>query len=236
MGFRSEGFVVVRNGLTQAGLEELLRLSRLHEARAMPTVRGRSWGECQLKYLDELRAIDFVTPGLRREIEGIGFAKPWQVLAQDFAHPHLTYSFQTTASGVAFEQHTDGAPKGVTSVAQPELIMGALLEDVPSPECGPFLYWPGSHLDAIDHLQGSQHSLLVDRVRTIPPADGPPRPFLGRAGDAIICHRLLRHGTAARTAGGVRRMAFFRLGNEFLAEGARVGDTAFARLYGHQSG
>src|SRR6266545_2056940 len=88
MGFRSEGFVVFKNGLTDAGLEELHRLSKVHEAQAIPTIAGRSWGECQLKYQEQLREIDVVTPGLKREIEEIGFAKSWQVLAQDFAHPH----------------------------------------------------------------------------------------------------------------------------------------------------
>ena len=139
MGFRSEGFVVFKNGLTDAGLEELHRLSKVHEAQAIPTIAGRSWGECQLKYQEQLREIDVVTPGLKREIEEIGFAKSWQVLAQDFAHPHLTYSFRTNAPGVAFEQHTDGAPKGATCVAQPEFILGILLEDVPSARFGPFL-------------------------------------------------------------------------------------------------
>lgn len=231
MTFRSEGFVVFRSGLTDAGLGELHRLSEVHEAQAIPTIAGRSWGECQLKYLDHLRAIDIVVPGLEREIADIGFDKPWRVLASDFAHPHLTYSFQADASSsLALEQHTDGAPKGADRVAQPEFLMGVLLEDVPSADCGPYVYWPRSHVIAVEHLERSPDSLLVDRVRSIPPAEGQPTPFLGRAGDVIVAHRLLRHGTAARTASGVRRMAFFRLGNEFLPVGARVGETSFARL------
>jgi hypothetical protein len=231
MTFRSEGFVVFRNGVTDIGLKELHRLSKAREAEAIPTIAGRSWGECQLKYLDDLRAIDIAGSALKRKIEDIGFAKPWQVLASDFAHPHLTYCFQAGARpGLALEQHTDGAPKGADCVAQPELLMGALLEDVPSPECGPYVYWPKSHLHAIDHLERAPESLLVDRVRSIPPSGGTPSSFLGCAGDVIVAHRLLRHGTASRSSSGVRRMAFFRLGNEFLPVGARVGDTSFARL------
>ena len=95
-----------------------------------------------------------MTSTLKRKIEDIGFAKPWQVLASDFAHPHLTYCFRAdTPPGLALEQHTDGAPKGSDCVAQPEFLMGVLLEDVPSPECGPYVYWPKSHLRAIDHLE-----------------------------------------------------------------------------------
>ena len=230
MGFRSEGFVVFKDGLTDAGLEELQRLSKVHEGPATPTTAGRSWGECQLKYQEYLREMEIVTPALRREIEEIGFSKSWQVLAMDFAHPHLTYSFQTNAPGMALQQHTDGAFKDATCVAQPELLMGILLEDVPSPEAGPYVYWPKSHLGAIEHLQGLPQSVLLDRFRTIPVAQGAPSPFLGRTGDVIVVHRLLQHGTVTRTASGIRRMVFFRLGNEFLPVGARVADTSFARL------
>lgn len=231
MGFRSEGFVVFESGVTDAGFKELHRLSTLHEAEAMPTIAGRSWGECQLDGLEHLPAMDIVTSGVRQAIEGMGFSKPWQVLALDFAHPHLTYSFQTTASGTALGQHTDGLwPPSGDRIAQSEFLLGVLLAPVPSSECGPYVYWPKSHLDAIDHLEQSPESVLADRFRSIPPAVGTPTPFLGRAGDVILVHRLLRHGTVTRTASGVRRMAFFRPGHEFLAAGARVCDTSFARL------
>jgi hypothetical protein len=229
MGFRSEGFFVFRNGMTKDSLGELQRLSELHENQATPTIVGRSWGEYLLKDVPKLRTGDVVTPGLKREIEAVGFAKSWSVLAQDFKSPQLTYSFRTKALALALDQHTDGAPKGATCVAQQDFLLGVLLNDVPSTESGPYVYWPRSHLDAIDHLEKSQGSELLHRVRTIPPAAGPPSPFLGRAGDVIVAHSLLRHGTAWRTSSGVRRMAFFRLGHELLPVGARVCDTSFAR-------
>jgi hypothetical protein len=233
MGFRSDGFIVFENGLTGAGFDELSRLSRLHEAEATPTIAGRSWGECQLDHIEHLPAMDIVTSGLRQAIEEIGFGKPWPVLALDFARPHLTYSFQTGTgvSGLALNQHTDGLwPPTADHVAQSEFLMGVLLGPVSSFDCGPYVFWPNSHLDAIDHLDRSPESVLADRFRTIPPGAGRPTPFLGHAGDVIVVHRLLRHGTAARTSPGVRRMAFFRLGHEFLAARARVGDTSFTRL------
>ncbi|MCF8532020.1 MAG: phytanoyl-CoA dioxygenase family protein [Reyranella sp.] len=231
MGFRSDGFVVFKNGLTDEGFTELLRLSKLYEAEAIPTTAGRHWGECLLKRVEHLRAMDIVTSDVRQAIEDIGFSKPWPVLALDFAHPQLTYSFQTDASGLALNQHTDGLwPPSANYVAQCEFLLGVLLEHVPSFECGPYVFWPKSHLDAIDHLEQSPESVLADRFRTIPPAVGVSASFLGRAGDVIVAHRLLRHGTASRTSAGVRRMVFFRPGQEYLAVGARVCDTSFARL------
>jgi hypothetical protein len=231
MGFRSEGFVIFRSGLTDVALQELHRLSRAHEARAMPS-DGRSWGECQLTDLRHPRAAEMIKPALKRVIEGLEFGTPWQVLEGDLAHPQLTYSFQTEAlPGLALREHTDGLwPPTADSVARSEFLLGALLEDVHSRECGPYVYWPKSHQGAIDHLERLPESVLADRFRTIPAGVGTPAAFLGRAGDVIVAHRLLRHGTAARTSSGVRRMAFFRLGHEYLAVGARVRDTSIARL------
>ena len=235
MGFRANGFTVFENGLTGAGLDELSRLSRLHEAAATPTIAGRSWGESQLDHIGHLAAMDVVTPAVRQAIGEIGFGKPWPVLASDFARPHLTYSFQadcsrSDVSGLALNQHTDGLwPPTSDRIALPEFLLGALLEPVSSVDGGPYVFWPKSHLDAIDHLERSPDSVLAHRFPTIPPGAGMPTPFLGRAGDVIVVHRLMRHGTAVRTSPGVRRMAFFRLGHEFLAAGTRVRDTSIAR-------
>ena len=168
MGFRSEGFVIFRSGLTDVALQELHRLSRAHEARAMPS-DGRSWGECQLTDLRHPRAAEMIKPALKRVIEGLEFGTPWQVLEGDLAHPQLTYSFQTEAlPGLALREHTDGLwPPTADSVARSEFLLGALLEDVHSRECGPYVYWPKSHQGAIDHLERLPESVLADAIRSM---------------------------------------------------------------------
>ena len=231
MSFRSDGYAVFGNGLTAVALLELLALSYRHEAPSRPG-DGRTWGEQQLHDVATPLPAEVLTAEAKAWIGGLGFAAPWRKLEPDMAHPQLTYSFEAASLGaLALREHTDGLwPPDSDHVARSEFLLGAILEDVPSLSHGPYVCWPGSHLHAIDHLEARSTDDVADGFRTLPEGRGMPMPILGRAGDIVVAHRLLRHGTAPRARPGVRRMTFFRLGHRVLPKGTRVCDSAMTQL------
>lgn len=231
MTFRRHGYAVFRNGLSAAGLRELQALSHRHEAGSRPDT-ARSWGEHQLLDVSTPPPADMLTAEAKAWIGSLGFAAPWCDLEPDMAHGQLTYSFFTDRPDtLALREHTDGLwPPDSDRVARNEFLLGAILEDVTSPADGPYVCWPGSHLQAIDHLEKQWTADVADGFRTLPQCEGTPTPILGGAGDVVVAHRLLRHGTAPRSRPGVRRMVFFRLGHRMLPAGTRVGDSAMTQL------
>ncbi|WP_291990509.1 phytanoyl-CoA dioxygenase family protein [Luteitalea sp.] len=231
MTFRSDGYAVFPAGLTDEALRGLLALSHRHEAASRPG-DGRTWGERQLHDVATPAPAEMLTAAARAWIAGLGFAARWRDLEPDMAHPQLTYSFQVASPvTLALREHTDGLwPRDSDRVARSEFLLGTILEDVPSLAHGPYVCWPGSHREAIDHLDALSADDVADGFRTLPDGRGRPMPILGRAGDIVVAHRLLRHGTAPRAFPGVRRMAFFRLGHRMLPAGTRVRDSAMTQL------
>jgi len=231
MTFRQQGYAVFRNGLGAAALRELQALSDRHEATARPDP-GRPWGEHQLLDITVPPPDEVLTAHAKAWIGSLGFAAPWRDLEPDMAHGQLTYSFcSDSPDALALREHTDGLwPPDADQVARNEFLLGALLGDVASLADGPYVCWPGSHLQAIAHLETLWTADVADGFRTLPPGEGTPTPILGWAGDIVVAHRLLRHGTAPRSRPGVRRMAFFRLGHRMLPAGTRVRDAAMTQL------
>lgn len=231
MSFRSDGYAVFPAGLSDEGLQGLLALSRRHEASSRPG-DGRTWGERQLHDVATPPPAGMLADRAKAWIAGLEFAAPWRDLEPDMAHPQLTYSFEAASPGMlALREHTDGLwPPDSDRVARSEFLLGAILEDVPSLAHGAYVCWPGSHREAIEHLEARADDDVADGFRSLPEGRGSPMPILGRAGDIVVAHRLLRHGTAPRACPGVRRMAFFRLGHRMLPPGTRVRDSAMTQL------
>ena len=110
--------------------------------------------------------------------------------------------------------HLDGMSSPTNAVPPGHLrnftaLVGVLLSDVLEEDEGNFTVWPGTHLLNADYLQRVGARKLLDGMPDI--ALPPPLQLTGRAGDVVIAHYLLSHGTAASWGCDVRYMAFFRL-------------------------
>ena len=233
--FREKAFVICRQGLNGDCRAELERLSQAYEtaARDQASSAGKSWGDCGLQNEKVLAATSVVIPEVQQIVDGLGLAQTWSKMIHSLAYPQLAYSFQAKETGIALGQHTDGADGdgvGQKVVGQYEVLLGALIGDVPNKTSGAFLYWPGSHAEGHKSLKSNPDAVLWDAIRQIPNTDTEPEAFTGIAGDVILVHRLLKHATARRLEEGARRMVFFRLGHRLLDDGVKVSASTFGDL------
>ena len=107
-------------------------------------------------------------------------------------------------------QHSkgNGLPAGL--LARFTLLVGVLLSDVPSADCGNFTVWPGTHRAYEAYLLEHGPRSLIDGG--MPPVALPdPLQITGRAGDAVLAHYQLGHAAAVNLSPHVRYAAFFRL-------------------------
>jgi hypothetical protein len=125
----------------------------------------------------------------------------------------FTYTKPTEGPDI-FNEHRDGAKDAdATKIGRYKLQIGILLSDVADAD-GPFIYWPGSHHLALLHAGKHPDLGPVELIRT----DLKFRErvthcrFVGRAGQVILSHPLLTHGTLRNRGGCIRRMAFLRAG------------------------
>jgi hypothetical protein len=228
MTFQKDGYQIFADGLTADAFAFLSSLSHQHEATARAT--NGPWGERARIEEPTMASIEVFTEPVKRAILA-NTDCGWSELCVSISYPQLTYSFQTGQSQLALLQHVDGAGEETEEAIEHEILVGALLSSVASEADGPFVVWPGSHLSGRDFLWRNRQMPVWNAIRAIPLDPSRPQPFLGQAGDVILVHRLLQHGTAARSAPGVRRMAFVRLGLAWPPHAANtpVEKTGFAR-------
>jgi hypothetical protein len=228
MTFQKDGYQIFSGGLTADGFAFLSGLSHQHEATARAS--NGPWGERARVEEPTLASIEVFTGPVKQAILA-NTDCAWSKLCVSIAYPQLTYSFQTDQSQLALLQHVDGAGEASEEAIEHEILVGALLGSVAGEGDGPFVVWPGSHISGREFLRRNPQMPAWNAIRAIPLDPSRPQPFLGHAGDVILVHRLLQHGTAARSAPGVRRMAFVRLGLAWPphAVNTPVEKTGFAR-------
>jgi hypothetical protein len=209
MTFQNDGYQIFDGGLTPPAIALLLDLSQRHEATARAS--SRPWADRGRVEEPTLAAIEVFTDPVKQAILA-NTDCAWSKLSSSILYPQLTYSFQTDQSQLALVQHVDGAADDTEEAVEHEILVGALLDSVTSDADGPFVLWPRSHISGRDFLRRNLQMPVWNAIRAIPMDPSRPQPFLGQAGDVILVHRLLQHGTAARSTPGVRRMAFIRLG------------------------
>lgn len=112
------------------------------------------------------------------------------------------------------EPHLDGMASRSNSVPTGELhsftaLIGVMLSEMPQLDGGNFTVWPGSHLSNAAKLRDQGPKSLLKEMPSITLPD--PVQITGRAGDAVLTHYLLSHGTAPNWSCDVRYMIFFRL-------------------------
>lgn len=110
--------------------------------------------------------------------------------------------------------HLDGMSAPSNFVPNGELrsftaLIGVMLNDIPTPDCGNFVVWPGSHLANASYLKEHGSHTLLERMPAVLLSE--PRQICGATGDVVIAHYLLSHGTARNLGPDVRYMVFFRL-------------------------
>ena len=89
-------------------------------------------------------------------------------------------------------------------------MVGVFLTDLIEQDWGNFTVWPGSHREIQQAFKGKYGRELVNAVRNPGPTKAPSRQITASAGDVIITHHLLGHGTAKNVADTTRYVAFFR--------------------------
>jgi hypothetical protein len=227
MTFQRDGFQIIEGGLTAAAVELLSGLSHQHEAAAR--AENKPWAGKGRFEVAALRTLEiFGEPAKKAILANTDCG--WPRLMSSICYPQVTYAFQTDQGGLALLRHVDGSEDGPEEAAEYEILVGVLLSSVVSEAEGAFVLWPGSHLSGREFLRSHPGVPAWNALRMIPRDDpSSPRPFTGHTGDVILGHRLLQHGTAARSAPGVRRMAFFRLGFVWHEVNTPVEKTGLAR-------
>lgn len=116
----------------------------------------------------------------------------------------------------AFEPrpHLDGMHTPTNGVPAGELrsftaLAGVMLSDVTGDGQGNLVVWPGSHRLHGEYFRQHQPESLLEGMPKVELS--PPRQLTGRAGDAVLCHYLLAHGTAPNVGPNIRYAIYFRL-------------------------
>lgn len=112
-----------------------------------------------------------------------------------------------------FNPHVDGVSDLKAPINVYGLQLGILLTDIPSEYMGNFTVWPGSHKKVQAALFGTYEHQLARAIWDCSQLaeQKPGHQICGRAGDVIINHHLLLHGTAPNRRGQQRDLIFFRL-------------------------
>ena len=210
------GYVVLRNRVD----EELVRAAK----RAINISLGQGIDPAALSRLrvtsfcPELRA----DPALMDLLERSGLWRlgesllgTGQTMAGSQGNAQINLRFPVERGTLLpIEPHLDGMASRTNKVPAGTLqsftaLIGVMLSDMPEPECGNFTAWPGSHLLNARALKRDGPRSLLDRMPDV--ALGTPLQITGRAGDVVLSHYLLSHGTAPNWSSDIRYMVFFRL-------------------------
>lgn len=166
--------------------------------------QGRGWGDIQLQS-------EHIGPALTGRVGAI----VRELLGQTHLSDHVQYTFTEPSHGRdELNEHRDGAKDAhAASIGRYALQIGILLSDVTELD-GPFIYWPGSHQLALLHASRNANQGVVQLIRANLKLRERARycRFLGQAGDVILSHPLITHGTLRNRGARARPMAFLRLG------------------------
>lgn len=102
---------------------------------------------------------------------------------------------------------TNGVPEG--QIRNFTALVGVYLSDVPTPDAGNFVVWPGTHRIYADYFARAGADALLNGM---PPVEiGDPVQTLPNAGDAVLSHYQIGHGIASNVSPNIRYAIYFRL-------------------------
>jgi ectoine hydroxylase-related dioxygenase (phytanoyl-CoA dioxygenase family) len=123
---------------------------------------------------------------------------------------------------VDFGPHLDGIPTTLNGVPADgrihsfTVLAAVFLSDCPAGENGNFTVWPGTHLATARWLRErgtrvTDPDAFFAGIRELAATTADPRPLAVRAGDLVLAHYLLLHGSGRHRGPNVRYAVFFRL-------------------------
>lgn len=225
----------MENALLPEGKDYLVE--RSHAEVAKVSYEPRGWGEIYAAPSARLLEEQVFTDEFEEALIGICGRSTKQLGNIDC--PQHAFCRQVEGDW-GYDTHIDGAaadreePPG-----QYEVLIALLLSPVRSEADGAFVFWPGSHLEVFANLRSKPRQFLRTAIhdcvpelaaKGAPALKSGPAALTGDVGTALICHRLLVHGTAPRTRPGIRHMAFFRPAYAPYEKDALVKSTTFAKL------
>lgn len=112
----------------------------------------------------------------------------------------------TPTNGVPF----DGRLHGFTALA------GVMLADLPGPDMGNLVLWPGSHRLVADYLARHGTDLpdpdvFMRAIRDLAAQAGDPVAVTGEAGDLVIVNYFTIHTSGPHVGPGIRYMLYYRI-------------------------
>ena len=101
----------------------------------------------------------------------------------------------------------NGVPEG--KIMNFTALAGVLLSDLPGPDAGNLVVWPGTHRIYEQYFREHGPQSLLNGM---PPVTLPePVQITGTAGDVVLCHYQLAHGIAGNASPHIRYAIYFRL-------------------------
>lgn len=193
---RREINISVGKGMNVADMPKLRVQSFCPELRRHPALMGLLLHSPVWPLAESLMGEGQIRPGSQGDAQ-INLRFPVEEASQLPIEPHL--------DGMA--SNTNGVPSG--QLHSFTMLVGVMLNDMVGENRGNFAVWPGSHLLNAAYLREAGPRTLLEHM---PLVDLPaPVQISGQAGDVVLSHYLLSHGTAPNLSCDVRYMIFFRL-------------------------
>ena len=102
---------------------------------------------------------------------------------------------------------TNGVPEG--QIMNFTALVGVYLSNVPTPDAGNFVVWPGTHRIYADYFAREGAEALLNGM---PPVEiGDSVQTMPNAGDAVLSHYQIGHGIASNVSPNIRYAIYFRL-------------------------
>ncbi len=220
--FARDGYVVIPNVVDADRVEGALRIANHWLDTGFDSTQRDSYHS---KSFAPEHTGDPEMLGLLTDTPAFGLAE--HLVGQSLAPPtnsQITMRFPAEPGRPPepFGAHLDGLPTPLNGVPFDGRVHGftalaaVLLSDCPAGEHGNFTVWPGTHLEMArwfraDGTRVPDVDAFVTAVRDLADATSEPVSVVGRAGDLVLAHYLLLHGTGIHTGPHVRYVVFFRL-------------------------
>jgi ectoine hydroxylase-related dioxygenase (phytanoyl-CoA dioxygenase family) len=208
------GFTLLRNVVPAEKVAAALRVinAALGEFGAdpaqLPIYRSRSWVP-EVASDPAIIALLTDTPlwSLAESAIGAGMIEPVD-------NGQIAMRFPSMAPAGTPHAHIDGMYTPTNGVPEGQImnftaLVGVYLSNVPTPDAGNFVVWPGTHRLYADYFAREGADALL---RGMPPVEiGEPVQTTPNAGDAVLSHYQIGHGIASNVSANIRYAIYFRL-------------------------
>ncbi len=208
------GFTLLRNVVPAEKVGAALRVINAAlgangaDPAQLPIYRSRSWVP-EVAGDPAIIALLTETPlwSLAESAIGAGMIEPVD-------NGQIAMRFPSMEPAVAPHAHIDGMYTPTNGVPEGRImnftaLVGVYLSDVPRPDAGNFVVWPGTHRTYADYFAREGADALL---KGMPPVEiGDPVQTTPNAGDAVLSHYQIGHGIASNVSPNIRYAIYFRL-------------------------